>query len=82
MLPLEDIPFYIMWLGVFSWIFWYITIPIGMIFIFMASRKRAGKVGKIIYSACALLFLLPLVLGPLSAPFISFNFGVFPPSID
>ncbi|WP_340611898.1 hypothetical protein [Xenorhabdus bharatensis] len=75
---LEEMLFNIVWLGIFGWAFWFISIPMVAVFIFMARRKKTGRAGKIIYSICALLFLLPM----LSLPFAASDFGIFPPSMD
>ncbi|MCG3464062.1 hypothetical protein L7G72_20110 [Xenorhabdus bovienii] len=64
MLSLGDIHYCIFWFGITCWAFWYISIPIVAISIFMASRKKTGRAGKITYSICVLLFLLPMLLGP------------------
>ncbi|MDE9557793.1 hypothetical protein KKJ06_20870 [Xenorhabdus bovienii] len=56
--------FFIWFWGLFCWVYWYISVPVGAFFVFMARRKKI-KIGKIIYSICALFFLLPVMLFPI-----------------
>ncbi len=46
------------------WAYWYITVPVGAFFVFMASRKKTKNIW---YSICALFFLLPIILLPILA---------------